>query len=373
MGIIDTIQNYIILIFGTIVGVGVIALIVILYFVKIKKANSAEEKIDYSSFVRTDSTEYSKFENIVSSGDSDNALGMIVVQENVFVSGIDVQGYNYYGASADERERTMINSIAFFNIVEQPIQLRQSSRMVDISHNIASATEDAKRIEKKLIEKTTDYNASVALIDDDTIIDNDEVYGVLKERLMRLQGEIRSLEWQRDEAKEIIRYMNAVSGTESNMKKINQIMFSYVYNPDEQTEELSKEEIYRRAARELLIMAQTYGSALEGCGCSWSVLTAEDLTNLMRRHYHPLTGDSVTMEQLTNSSYNSLFVASDDLNDIEKERVANMLYEKEQQEFERRTIEARMNAEEQLRAAKSIAGAKAKEYYNEALKAAEAS
>ena len=46
MGIIDTIQNYIILIFGTIVGVGVVALIVILYFVKIKKDSCLENPMD---------------------------------------------------------------------------------------------------------------------------------------------------------------------------------------------------------------------------------------------------------------------------------------------------------------------------------------
>ena len=369
---INTIQTYIYIVLGSLIVIGIIFIGVVFWYLKVKKGAAIEERLDYSTFNRVDSTEYSKFDSIINTGrPGDNrALGMIKVSDRTFVGGINVQGYNYYGASADEKKRTIINSVAFFNVVEDPIQLRQTSKIIDIQHNISSVTEDAKRIEEKLIDRRAEYDSSVALFDDPDILGNDEVYEALKSRLDKLQVEMRSLEWQLSEAKEMIRYMKAVSGTEATAKKINQVLFSYTYNPDEQTEELTDEEIIMQAEKELRIKAEIYGGALEGCGCTWSVLTADDIVMLLRRHYHPLTADSVKIEQLLNSSYTALYVQGDDLREIERERVGQIRYEQELRDSEAALRKAREEARKNLAAARDITSVEAEKLFDEASKAA---
>ena len=363
MQLISTITNYMYLIIIAAVIIIVAVIVIAYYLLKVKKIATTEEHPNYDSFERTDATEYSKFMDIISSnrGGMDSGLGMIHTSENTFVAGIEVSGYNFYGASAEERERTMINMIAFFNTVEAPIQMRQTIKAIDIESNIRSATEDAAKIERKLIDKTEEYNQRVAYLNDDFVLSNQEVFDNATAVLDKLQKEIQSLKWQLAEATEVISYMRVISDRDMTMRKINQIMFSYTYNPDEQMEELSKEEIYIKAENELYGRATTLGGAIENCGCSWRVLTADDLVGVLRRHYHPDTADSMKLSELLNSSYSALYVSSDAIKELEKERVGEIEYERQIAEYERQLAEQRKLAakrfhEEQRRVTQSVMG-----------------
>ena len=361
MTLINTLTNYMYLIIIAAVVIIAAVIVAAYYLLKVRKIATTEEHPDYSSFERTDSTEYSKFVDIISSsrGGGDSGLGMIQTSENTFVAGIEVSGYNFYGASAEERERTMINMIAFFNTVEAPIQMRQTIKAIDIESNIRSATEDAARIERKLIEKREEYNQRVVYLDDDYVLSNQEVFDNATAVLDKLQVEIQSLSWQLSEAMEIISYMKAISDRDMTMRKINQIMFSYTYNPDEQMEELTKEEIFIKAESELYGRATTLGGAIENCGCSWRVMTADDLVSALRRHYHPDTADTLKLSELLNSSYAALYVSSDAIKELEKERVGEIEYEREIMEYERQLAQQRQLAakrfhEEQRRLEQSV-------------------
>ena len=344
MGIIDVLTNYMGLLLGTLVILVVGAGFVYYYFTKVKKVSASEERIDYSSFRREDSTEYSKFKDIISSGNEHdrNAIGMIALGNNTFVSGISVMGYNYHSASAEERERTMINTVAFFNIVENPIQMHQTIQAIDLSENIEEEERHAQRIEAELVKLSSQYDEIVNIMQDN--IDDDETYEASNQMRIRLERTIKSKQWQQREALEMIHYMKAISDSSSNSRKINQIMFSYQYNPDSDLEELSDVEIYNKALAELRHTAEIYGGALENCGCSWKVLCADDLTNLLRRHYHPETVDRIRLEDLLNSSYQSLYITSDSLEELEREKRGDIEYEQEmvraEKEYEKRRQES---------------------------------
>ena len=360
MQLIHTVETYAYLILGSGTFLMVTAAVIAYYLLKVRKIAATEERVDYSGFRREDSTEYAKFEDIVSSGQGGRgAMGMIVMNGYTFVAGIEVSGYNYYGASIEEREGTMINSIAFFNIVEQPIQMRQTVRAIDLEPNINRTMEDAKEIERRLIDKRVQYEEGAALLDRD--LDNDRAFDAVTKRLDGLKKDIRSLEWQLSEAKELVEYMQKVSEVGTNMKKINQVMFSYVYNPDEQVEELTKEEIYIKAEHELMTKALNYGGALENCGCSWHMLSSDDLVNLLRRHNHPVTVDAIKLSELLNGSYSALYVSSDALKELEKERLGEEQFQKEIEALEKERMEQIASAKrktelERRRLQDSIAG-----------------
>lgn len=364
----DNLTVYLYVILGTTLGITALVIILVIYFLKVKKIAADEEQIDYSRFIRTDATEFVKFKDIITSGASGDmsAPGMIAIDKYTFVGGIDVRGYNFYGASEDERETTMINTIAFFNTVEQPIQMRQTSRAIDIEYNIKEMEKNAAKTEEALISKEEEYNVSVSFLDNEDVLDNDEVYDALIKRLDRLKKEIGSLKWQLDEAKTMVRYMTSLSKTSSNLKKVNQIMFTYKYNPDEQVEELSEEEIYDKAMTELKNKGQQFGGALESCGCSWSMLSAEDLTDLLRRYYHPVTGDELRISTILNSSYTSLYVSGDDLREIEYQKLGRQQYEQFQSELEKEAAEAQKRASENLKKAKELVEKEAQMLYEQA-------
>lgn len=331
--ILDSLTIYLMLILLTLIFVSAVVGGVLFYFIRVKKIASAEEHIDYSTFNRVDATEYVKFKDIISSGVNGNGIGVVSMGNNQFLGGIDITGYNYFSASAEERQRTMINAISAFNVIEQPIQMRQTVQSIDIQRNINEERDCGIKIEKELLRVRSEYNDTLDAFAQNT--DNPEIADSIKRRLDRLLRTQRSLEWRLEESKSMIDYMKKVSDSEVTSKKVNQILFSYFYNPADDIEELSPSEIIDKARRELSIMANQIGGAWENCGCSWRVLTADDFTNLYRRHYHPETADDVRLDELLNSSYTALYVSSDSLEELEREKRGDIEYEQQMLAYER--------------------------------------
>ena len=118
--------------------------------------------------------------------------------------------------------------------------------------------------------------------------------------------------------------------------RINQIMFSYHYNPDEFVEELSREEIYIKAMTALSSKINIFGQALAGCGCSTRAISAQSLTSLIYRHMHPISADRVKIGDIIDGNMDDLFVTSDSLFDLERERLGETGY--------RRFMESEENA-----------------------------
>ena len=346
MGIIDTLANYMGLILGTLVATCVMGFAIVYYILKVRRIASDEERIDYSTFRREDVRSFVRFRDIIAGGNGSdrNAIGIMDMGNHVYVGGIDVKGYNYHSASAEERQRTMINMIAFNAIIEQPIQLRQTIRAIDKSRNIENEKECGKRIERELLELQADYEAAAQALDEN--VDNDEVYFSIEKRLKELLRSIRSKQWQLREIKEMIHYLEQVTVKSENKERMNQIFFTWRYNPDDEIEELSEAEIRKKAETELSTLAIMYGDALSNCGCSYKPLTADDLTDLLRRHYHPETGDKQRLDEILNSSYYSLYVTSDSLQELEREKQEEANFRNFMQQLEEENEERIREAKE---------------------------
>ncbi len=329
MSILNEINNYAILIAVSLVALVILAGGLYFYFVKIKKVTSAEENVDYKNFIRTDVSEFVKFEDII---ECDDGMGILSLGGNVFIGGIEVNGYNFSSASAADREMTMQNAIAFFNTIESSVQMCQNVETIDISQNIHEFRKRAEEIEIKMIDVQTDIK--IAISNMERFADNDDMYAHEEARVKRLIHTFNSLDWQLSEAKEMVYYMEAVSDASFNTKRTNQLIFSYYYNPDEDIEELSKEEIIMRAQAQLKNQAEIYGSALENTGCTWKMLSAENFTEILRRHFHPITAEDTRLEELLNSSYRSLYITTNSIEELARERKNELDYERELAEYE---------------------------------------
>lgn len=317
MNLINTVSYYMNLIFG--VTIAFIAIVggLLYYLLKIKKVTATTEKINYDRFERRDILEYLKFDDIIS-GDDDKAPGMIQFGDYIFVGGISVFGYNQAAASEEERERTRLNSVTFFNIVDNRIQMRQSAKAADFSKNIKQHEDIAEQIAGEIYLLQEEYEETVRIADD--YVDSPE-YTVYEEKILKLQKELQTKRHFYDEVQEELWYMNRMSGVnQNNNQKTNQLMFSYVYNPADYTEELSKEEIMDKALDELHRMANSYGEGLIRAGMSFRRLSKKELIDLMRKQLCPVTGEEVKLEDLFASSYDTLFVTSDSLLEFERRK-----------------------------------------------------
>lgn len=319
MGILDIISGYVDKIFVVTLIVGLALGGAAFYLFKIKKVTAKAERIDYSTYNRVDATEYAKFENIVADDEGlmDNA-GMIALGNGVFVAGINVTGYNFSSASAEERQRTMSSAIQFFNVVEEPIQMRQTVKAIELTRNIDEFVEIYGRLKEELDELELQYGEAQALADD--YYDDKEACASIKIQLEELARKKAAKKFEVDEADVLIKYMKGLTVNSKDTTKINQIMFEYVFNPNDFTEELSEEEIYLQAFQELSIKAKKFGEALARCGCTCERLSAGELVSLLRRHCAPKTTDSVALNELFDSSYDELFVTSSSLLDYELEK-----------------------------------------------------
>lgn len=323
MKIFDVVNYYV----NTIFNVSIFTLLlfagILFYLLKVRKVVAKTEKVDYSSFNRADTLEYVKIKNVISEDEDDmGSAGVIDLGNNTFVAGISVNGYNYSSASAAEKERTMINAIGFANRIIEPIQMRQTVKAIDLSHNIEVYEEVRKRAAKEHMALMDEYNDTVKAADD--FIDEPEMYTVYEERIMDVKRRILAKEHEVKEAEAVIRYMNAMTeskkGDTVNAQKINQIIFSYTFNPADYTEELTQEEIYLKAIENLSTQAASYGEGLLNCGYTYKRISARDFIDLMRKHMQPYSANEIKIEDLFNSSMSSLFISSTSLVDLEIER-----------------------------------------------------
>ena len=268
-----------------------------------------------------------------------------------FVGGISVRGFDYPSASMDEQIAAQVNSVSFFNVVEKPTSFRQSIRAVDLTVNEEEYHRTRERLKEELLSLKVEQ--AETLESSEAFIEEEESYGYYQYRLKELARQIRAKEHMIEECSVLLRYMDALGsdaargGGNRVGQRTNQIMFSYTYNEDEFTQPLSKEEVYVKAMDELGRIALSYGEALAACHFRSKRLSARELIGFMRKHTSPITGESINLDELLDSSYTSLFVSSDSLVEKIKERIGEGIYELQVKEQE---TAAKSALEKQIRA-----------------------
>ena len=335
MAILEQLNDYMtaVLILTVVLLVVIAALYV--YFFRIRKITAKEEKVNYSSFKRKDSIEFIKFKNILSEDpDNESAMGIVDLGNHTYVGGIEIVGYNFNAASAEEQEHTIASAIHLANIIDGDVQFRQSVRAVDLEENIAKFEEYKKAIQLELADIGEDYNDVVRQIEDNE--GNEERVELLKELMEQAddyQRQIDSKRWLIDECDFLLAFMNASEDRTIDSQRLNQLFYTFHFNPSDYSEELSEEEISVKALQELRTMGIGYADAVGACGCITHLLTAEEFAGLLRQHCAPFGADDLKMEDLVDSSYNALYVSSDSLIKLEKQRRDEVAYQRQMEEL----------------------------------------
>lgn len=302
---------------------------VIILFVLVNRKKTSIAEVYYDSFDRKDSMEYLKFDDIISSNPNEplKGAGVMVVNQREFVAAINVVGYNFFSASYDTQVNTINATISMMDSLERPISLRQTVKAIDISHNIEAFRREVVRLEGEIEQLRQQCQETVEEAED-YLDENPDVSVELMDKAKKLNNIIERKRRQHGEAVEMIRYMEEISVKSGDTQKVQNIVFSYVYDGTQFTTQLTKEEIYAQAMQELDNMASSLISSLYRCGCSARRCSAEELVDLMRRHMHPITCDDDSVQDLFNSNLDSLFVTSDSLLSVVREQMTEEAYER---------------------------------------------
>lgn len=339
---------------GFVLFILIIVMAILLYALSLKKKHGIKE-INYDTFRREDSLEYLKFDRIISSKEDDPFLkgeGIIQVDKRTFVGIVSVTGYNFYSASYDAQVATINSTISFLNTLEYPITLRQNVKQIDISYNIG----EHEKVEKRLLEEISEkenYISDLVTEAEDNLDDNYAYAQLCMERVKEQQRVLSRLQHQLDEVREMIFYMRSISSESSDMQKVQTIVYSYTFDATQYSTNLSEEEIVFIAMQELETRASLIISFLSRMGCSGKRCSAEEIVELMRQHMHPATSDDYSVKDLFNSDLSSLFVTSESLLDVVREKLTEEEY--------LRQIEVMENKIEQMKRSKKLAAERAED------------
>lgn len=344
MNLFSTLEHYLNMFMVVSLIVLALSAVVIYYLLRVKKVSSAAEKINYAGFKRIDAMEFVKFEDIVSETDDYlSGAGMICLGKNTFVGAISIQGFNYFSASTDEKVNAMLHSLSFTNVIEDRITLRQSVQAIDLSDNIGQHEEIAANITLELMALDDEYQSTLSYAED--YVDDVDTLQIYNKKLESLQRQIQAKRHMLKETQALIAYMNSMVSDGNKKKKkdsqvSSQLIFSYIFDPNSVTEDLTKEEIYVKAFGELNLKANAYMGALASCGCSCKRMSAGELTLLMRKQCAPVSGEDFKLEELFESSYTSMFITCDSLINMVKKKIGEERFEEELREYERRLLDA---------------------------------
>ena len=317
---------------GVLFGLGLL----LFYLLKIKKFGAKKERVDYSTFVRTDSTEYVKFQDVLEDDEGMyHNMGIIDMGNHCYVAGLSINGYNFASASAQEREQTMVNAITLFNIVENPIQLRQTVKAISLEHNMNQFKEISNNLAIELLELDEKMKKTIAIMEDYT--DQPEIFENYEKELEKLNRLLMTKKHSLEEANMLVTYMDHLTGGEKrDMQKVNQVMFSWEFNPDESIEERDENGIRLMAFEELHTKSASLIEAFMRCGCSARRMTKKELIHLMYRHTHPASADDTTVEELLDNSDSAFAITSNSLVNAEIERVGELVYRQNVEEWTQR-------------------------------------
>ena len=282
---------------------------VYIYLFRIRKITAKEEKVNYNLFRREDSVNFIPFQNIISDESEEEPMGVVDLGNHTYVGGIGIIGYNFESATLEEQQRTMLQTERFINIIDSPMQFRQSVRAVDVAEDIELYESRKCELECTLAELADSYNT---IVDDIKVCDKEDLVRLQKrmEEADRLKEKIEATQWLIKECNLMLAFLSVHSDRDVDAEKVNQLFFTYHFKASDYTEELSEEGISQKACRELRTSGRALADALSSCGCRTYLLSLEDITGLLKSHVSPFGADDFMVALRNSSSYQALFVTS---------------------------------------------------------------
>ncbi len=324
---------------GTSVLIPVILLIVLLVFgvffmVSISKQNSSTkdsknlQSDNNKKNVKNESqkTEVMK-EDVFKFMEFDRILDSMIVQNNgqKYTMVIKCKGINYDLMSENEQLAVEEGFITFLNTLRFPIQLYVQAQNIDLKKTISKYNENLQGILTEYDQITNEYNQTINSLD------------ATKEDIKKAEYNKKSVQNVLEYATDIVKYVERLSVNKSLLQRSFYIIFSYYTSEITSISNFSKDEIVNICYNELYTRGASIIGALASCSVSGSILSSNELANLLYTSYNRDDAKYIDIQRALESGYYRLYTTSED---AFKKREA--------------LLEEQINNEAQIRAYESI-------------------
>ena len=271
-----------------------------------KKAsiNSDNKKTDKSgkSSSQTNSKDIQQ-EDVFKFMEFDRILDNMVVQNDgtKFTMAIKCKGINYDLMSDMEQIAVEEGFITFLNTLRFPIQLYVQAQNIDLKgaintykKNASSVQDEFEMVNKQYMELLDQFDAKREDIE------------VLEEKRSRV---LNVYEY----ASDIINYVERLSLNKNLLQRNFYVLVSYYSSEITASSNFTKEELINICYNELLTRAQTVISGLSSCSVTGSVLSSNELADLLYTAYNRDDKGLLSVKEAIESGFYRLYSTSEDV------------------------------------------------------------
>ena len=339
----ETVQLLNIVLVVIIFAIFVLAMIALLIIYKIRSKNAQEEEIIQGA----EGTKKNEAELITRKGvginsiyqfmEFDAIIDNMIVRKNrqQYVMVIQCKGINYDLLSEEEKSSIEQGFMELLNTLRFPIQLYVQTRtfnLTDLLKEYARRNEDVKDQIDKLDMQVQEARRK----NDDDLVD-------------KLQFERRRKQNIYEYGESIEEYTSKISESRNILQQKTFIVLSYFSTEYGDISKYSKEELDDIAFGELYTRAQTVISALTSAEVAGTVLSSEELGELLYVAYNRDESETYTLKNALDAQYDRLYSTARDIMEERKRRIEEQIEE----EASRVAAKSILKADEMNRAQKA--------------------
>ena len=254
---------------------------------------TVKEKSD-KGIARKDIFDFMEFDKI-----ADNMI--IQDKGNKYTMVIQCKGINYDLMSEVEQMAVEEGFITFLNTLKYPIQLYVQARAVDLKDSMNIYKNSLGVLQEQYRQADDEYNKVTN--------DIDASYSQIKEAKLEREKRAHILDYAQD----ITRYVERISLNKHILQRKFYVVLSYNKSEVTATSEFSKEEIYDICCRELTTRAQSLIGALMSCSVQGSILTSNELAELLYISYNRDDEKLLDIRTALESGFYRLYSTSKDV------------------------------------------------------------
>lgn len=295
-----------------VIAAGIIFVALAVYLFKIRKPkDELEQEEIYGQFKRTSAISYLPFKKI--------EQDMIIMEdEKTFVGAIICKGIDFFSSHISEQKTVVDGYISHIGALTEPVQLRVTTKGIDMEEPIAKYQESLQEYTKKIRELYEDGLITIANYRKTTDSSERVLY---EEEINRINKELETYKWKYNHCNNIVEYMKSLSSVEAS--KIAPVreegyVFSWYFNESEYPADITKQEIYNKANEELESIASQFIHSLSRAGVKATRARTKQLQEMARRHMQPYGSNIYKNSDLRNSNINEPVFSSNVLEDYEK-------------------------------------------------------
>lgn len=290
---------------------------------KRKRTKLSDAGVDYQKLERRNALDYVKLEDIRDD--------MILTENNTrFIAVIRCQGFDFYYAHVAEQYAAQTGYRGFLNTINRPITYRQYTKAVDLEHTRHNYTEAYVKLRETLFHMSEDYKVAKQRLQEKENARKEEGRKEVRmeteymlKHLIEMQREMEALEWRLLHIKDQLVYMGQLCEKSGTPVSLETYVMDWVYSPMDFPVELTEEEITEKAREELNRMVRQKINALSTAGVKACRCTTDELIDMVRRHFQPISSDRYKVRDVRNSSYDM------DITAMEGKEALKQRYEEE--------------------------------------------